>query len=469
MTKQHNNKRREIKKTKPTNKPINKTTKQVKSKKGVKTKKSNKLGKVLIFLIIILIAIIGIFTYKTKQNGGGMQGLLSVLVGHDEETLKDLKPIQVLLMGVSTDNGGKLTDTIIVATYDPKEQKASLLSIPRDTYIGKNPLTGTGSEKINFLYKKGPEKTREKVNELTGLDIQYYMVIENQALIELVDVIGGVDFNVPIDMNYDDKSQDLHIHLQKGMQRIDGNKAEQLLRFRKNNNGTTYPEEYGGNDYGRMRTQREFMIETAKQTIKAKNILKIKDIIDIIYEYVETNLSIATIKDYVPYAINIDINTIQSVVLPGGSYGPTTTPAYPLWFFIADKKETAELIDELYGTEEEETVTEESTTNTEPTNENTGVEVNKKEASDIKIELLNGTGSDKTLTQVKKLLESKGYKVTGQNTTSTSKTTIINKTDVDTKFTDNIKDILGVGNISTGPVSSSKIDITIIIGKDYIK
>ena len=211
------------------------------------------------------------------------------------------------------------------------------------------------------------------------------------------------------------------------------------------------------------------MIETAKQTIKAKNKLKIKDIIDIIYEYVETNLSIATIKDYVPYAINIDINTIQSVVLPGGSYGPTTTPAYPLWFFIADKKETAELIDELYGTEEEETVTEESTTNAEPTNENTGVEVNKKEASDIKIELLNGTGSDKTLTQVKKLLESKGYEVIGQNTTSTSKTTIINKTDVDTKFTDNIKDILGVGNISTGPVSSSKIDITIIIGKDYIK
>ena len=465
MTKQHNNKRREIKKTKPTNK----TTKQVKSKKGVKTKKSNKLGRVLIFLIIILIAIIGIFTYKTKQNGGGMQGLLSVLVGHDEETLKDLKPIQVLLMGVSTDNGGKLTDTIIVATYDPKEQKASLLSIPRDTYIGKNPVTGTGSEKINVLYKKGPKKTLEKVNELTGLDIQYYMVIENQALIELVDVIGGVDFNVPIDMNYDDKSQDLHIHLQKGMQPIDGNKAEQLLRFRKNNDGTTYPEEYGGNDYGRMRTQREFMIETAKQTIKAKNILKIKDIIDIIYEYVETNLSIATIKDYVPYAINIDINTIQSVVLPGGSYGPTTTPAYPLWFFIADKKETAELIEELYGTEEEETVTDELTTNTESTNENTGVEVNKKEASDIKIELLNGTGSDKVLTQVKKLLESKGYEVTGQNTTSTSKTTIINKTDVDTKFTDNIKYILGVGNISTGPVTSSKIDITIIIGKDYIK
>lgn len=78
-----------------------------------------------------------------------------------------------------------------------------------------------------------------------------------------------------------------------------------------------------GNDYGRMRTQREFMIETVKQTINAKNILKIKEIIDIAYEYVETNLSVSVIKDYVPYAVNIDINNIQSAVIPGGSYWTT--------------------------------------------------------------------------------------------------------------------------------------------------
>ena len=174
------------------------------NKKQVKTnkkKKTNKLGKVLLFLVIILIALIGVFIYKTQQNGGGLQGMLSTIAGHDEETLKNLDPIQVLLMGISTDNGGKLTDTIIIGTYDPKNQKASLLSIPRDTFVGKNALTGTGSDKINSLYQRGgAEKTLEKVNQLTGLDIKYYMVIDNQALIELVDVIGGVEFNVPIDM-----------------------------------------------------------------------------------------------------------------------------------------------------------------------------------------------------------------------------------------------------------------------------
>ena len=434
--------------------------------------KSKILKKILLFLLIALIILIGWIAYRTQKNGGGMQGLLSTLVGHNEETLKNLQPIQVLLMGVSTDNGGKLTDTIIVATYDPKNQSASLLSIPRDTFVGKNPQTGTAMDKINTLYLKSPEKTLTKVNEITGLDIKYYMVIDNEALIKLVDVIGEVEFNVPIDMVYDDDSQDLHINLKAGMQKLDGNKAEQLLRYRHGNLDKktgrylgTYPAEYGGNDYGRMRTQREFMIETVKQTIQAKNILKVKEIIDIAYEYIETNLSISTIKDYVPYAVNINIDAIQSAVLPGGSYGPTTKPSYPLWFFIPDKKETAKLINELYSNNsesEEETETDNSSTNT--TNSN----VSKTEASKIKIEILNGSGSSESLEKLKKALSTKGYKVTKTTSTNdTAKTTIINKSDIDTEFIDNIKSILGTENVSSNSVSSSDVDITIILGKDY--
>lgn len=443
-----------------------------KKNKREKKKKSKILKKILLFLLIALIILIGWIAYRTQKNGGGMQGLLSTLVGHNEETLKNLQPIQVLLMGVSTDNGGKLTDTIIVATYDPKNQSASLLSIPRDTFVGKNPQTGTAMDKINTLYLKSPEKTLTKVNEITGLDIKYYMVIDNEALIKLVDVIGGVEFNVPIDMVYDDDSQELHINLKAGMQKLDGNKAEQLLRYRHGNLDKktgrylgTYPAEYGGNDYGRMRTQREFMIETVKQTIQAKNILKVKEIIDIAYEYIETNLSISTIKDYVPYAVNINIDAIQSAVLPGGSYGPTTKPSYPLWFFIPDKKETAKLINELYSNNsesEEETETDNSSTNT--TNSN----VSKTEASKIKIEILNGSGSSESLDKLKKALSTKGYKVTKTTSTNdTAKTTIINKSDIDAEFIDNIKSILGTENVSSNSVSSSDVDITIILGKDY--
>ena len=461
---------------------------EIRKNKEIKNKMKKKpktLRKILLVLIIILVALGGFIVYKTHKNGGGMQGLLSTLVGHNEETLKNLDPIQVLLMGVSTDNGGKLTDTIIIGTYNPKNQKASLLSIPRDTFVGKNIMTGTGSEKINALYQKSPKRTLEKVNELTGLDIKYYMVIDNQALIKLVDVIGGVDFYVPDNMNYDDPSQDLHIHLTKGMQKLDGDKAEQLLRFRKNNNGTTYSSEYGaGDDIARMKTQRNFIMETAKQTIQAKNILKIKEIIDIIYEYVETNLSISVIKDYVPYAVNLNIDGIQSAYLPGASVGPKD--GAPLWFYVANKKETAKLIEELYGTDDEtdtqnnatnntntNTTTNSSTSNnnsnnTSTNNNTTTSSVTKSEASKIKIEILNGSGSEKMLTQAKKALTDKGYKVSKtSNTTSTAKTTIINKTGVTTKIEKHIKGILETGNISTSSVSSSSVDITIILGKDY--
>lgn len=122
--------------------------------------------------------------------------------------------------------------------------------------FGKSLSNAKPEDKINCIYsEKAPERILEKVNELTGLNINYYCKIDNQALIKLVDIVGGVEFDVPIDMNYDDKTQDLHIHLKKGVQKINGEKAEMLLRFRHNNNGTSYPAEYGDNDFGRMKTR----------------------------------------------------------------------------------------------------------------------------------------------------------------------------------------------------------------------
>lgn len=441
------------------------------SNKREEKRKSRVLRKVLLLLLLLLILLIAFIAYRIKENGGGMQGLLSTLVGHNAETLENLDKIQVLVMGVSTDNGGKLTDTIIVGTYDPKTQHVSLLSIPRDTFVGKNEATASAYDKINALYQKSPEKTLEAVNNITGLDLKYYVVIDNQALIKLVDVIGGVEFEVPYvpgGMVYDDPTQDLHINLQSGMQLIDGEKAEQLLRYRhgnpdKNGKMTTYPEEYGGNDIGRMKTQRNFIMTTIKQTVQAKNIFKIKEIIDIAYEYIETNMPISVMKDYVPYAVNVKVDEMQSEYLPGVSeqVGPQK-----LWVYKVNKTETEKLIKKLYSEDETDEVenTETTVTNNTPTDTN----VEKSDASKIKIEILNGSGSDATATKVKKALSNKGYKITKVTpTTTTAKTTIINKTEVDEQFEQDIKNILGVGNISTSSVSSNNVDITIIIGKDY--
>lgn len=453
---------------------INKRTK--KSKKNKKKMKTWK--KILLIIILILLVAGGSFAYKVHKNGGGLSGMLATVVGHDENTKKNLGEFRCLILGISTDQDGvDLTDTIMVASYNPNTQKATLLSIPRDTYTGKNPAKATAYEKINALYsrKHRPDETLDAVNEITGLNIEYYAVIKTEALIKLVDVIGGVTFDVPIDMDYDDTSQDLHIHLKAGEQLLDGDKAEQLVRFRHNNNGTSYPEEYGDNDTGRMRTQREFIMQVMKQTLKTENIFKLGEILDVAKEYVITNIDFNAAKDYIPYAVEFNTDSLLTDALPGTNSNKNEAGT---WVFIVDKKATEEMIQELFFdrdiTEDLETEGENTTSNTtgnttsttSTTSTNTtSTSVSKK---DIKIEVLNGSGESNKLQKAVKQLEGAGYNVSRTGSTNaTSKTAIVNKKEVKDIILKNIKDTLGVGTISDSQSSSSKTDVTIIIGKDY--
>ena len=125
-----------------------------------KKKKKNTWKKVLLIIVLVLLIAGGVFAYKVKQNGGGTSGMLATVLN----TKKDLNEIKVLLLGISTDQDNvELTDTIIVASYNPNTQKATLLSIPRDTYTGKNTARATAYEKINALYgrKHRPEDSRD--------------------------------------------------------------------------------------------------------------------------------------------------------------------------------------------------------------------------------------------------------------------------------------------------------------------
>ena len=433
-------------------------------------KRKKKIGKkVLIFIIIILLLGIGWFTYRTIRNGGGISGMLATVVGHNENTKKDLKEIKVLILGVSTDTDAELTDTIMIASYNPNTQKANLLSIPRDTFTGKNPKKAVASQKINSLYNinKTPDKTLAAVNELTGLDIKYYVIVKTEALIKLVDAIGGVKFNVPMRMKYTDTSQDLVIDLEEGEQLIDGNKAEQLLRFRHNDyqkgvGMTSYPSEYGDNDFGRMRTQRDFIIATLKQTLKPSNIFKIGQILEIANENVDTNLELSFVKDYIPYAVELDTENITSATLPGTT--PDVSATNGVSVFVADKKASKELIQSMFYAD----VTEENEDNTISNNTTTISTTTTQTAEDISIELLNGSGDNSKIEEAKKLLEEAGYNVkrTGK-TSSIAQTVITNKKDVTDENLKNIKQILGKGNISTNKSSTSLVDVTIIIGKDF--
>lgn len=406
-----------------------------------KSKKKNRfLKKFLLFFLIIILIVTGYFTFGTLKNGGGLKGFLSTALGESKEELENLEPISFLILGSSQN----LTDTVMVAKYNPQTQKAYLVSIPRDTFIGTSKDSATASDKINSLYKgKYPEKTLSAVNKITGLNIKNYVVVDTEALKSLVDAIGGVYFDVPMDMKYTDKKQDLYIDLKKGYQLLDGNKAEQVVRFRHNQDGTTYSAEYGDNDIGRMKTQRNFLKAVIKQTLSLGNITKIKEFLDISKKYVKTNISFDLLKKYIPCAVNFDIDNLETGSLPG-----SPEKCNKVWLFVHNQKKVTEYFNEL--------------------NQNLlgDISSEKEDISEIKIELLNGSGKSSNLTKITKLLKDSGYVVSKVgNTNTTSKTSIINKNNVSNKVLDNIKEILGTANITTN-TSESQVDLTIILGKD---
>ena len=420
---------------------MKKNEKNKKSQKK-KTKKFKVLKTLLIMILLLILLVIGYLIYGTLKNGGGTQGLVATAMGQTKEEIENLEPFSALLLGSSQN----MTDTIMIFKYNPKTQQAYLISVPRDTYTGYNKANATASDKINCLYLKGdPNRTLNAVNRVTGLDLKYYVIVDTEALKALVDAIGGVYFDVPIDMKYTDKKQDLYINLKSGYQLLDGNKAEQVVRFRHNSDGTSYSLEYGDNDTGRMKTQRNFLKAVMQQTLKPTNILKIGEFIDIAQTYVKTNIPINIMKQYIAPAVNFNVDNLETGTIPG-----VNEKCNGVWVFIANKSRTKTYLNEM-------------------DTKLSGIdEISKEELETIKIEILNGSGNSSNLNKVKTLLTDAGFTISKiEKTNTTAKTSIINKSEISENITTSIQALLEYGEISKSTSIESPVDITIILGKDF--
>ena len=200
-----------------------------------------------------------------------------------------------LLVGRDTGGGGN-TDTLMVMAYDIPNQTLNVMSIPRDTMVN----VPWDIKRINSVYnyapyydKDGIQFLKEEVSYLIGFQPDYTIVVEWEAVGELVDAIGGVEFDVPIDMNYDDPTQNLHIHLSAGLQDIDGDKAMQLLRWRKNSDA--YGNVYGGypnGDLGRIETQQAFLKAVIEKCLNSISLGTIPKMAQIFLDNVDTNGSL---------------------------------------------------------------------------------------------------------------------------------------------------------------------------------
>lgn len=212
---------------------------------------------------------------------------------------------------VGLDQVSNSTDTIMVGRIDTETHKIDVVSIPRDTMVN----VSWGTKRVNTYYSSdlvsggnGIDGLMKGIRDLVGFDIDCYAVVDLEAFVELVDAIGGVDYDVPIDMYYYDPSQGLNISIPAGMQHLDGETAVKVVRFR-----SGYPTA----DIGRIGTQQDFLMSVASQMLTLGNIPNLPTFIDIFEKYVTTNLSAANISFFARQFLMCKSEDISFRTAPG--------------------------------------------------------------------------------------------------------------------------------------------------------
>lgn len=245
-----------------------------------------------------------------------------------QRIIKSPDEITFLLLGVDTNDGsksGSRTDTMMLFKVDKKTGKISVLSIPRDT---RTRIRGRAQEdKINHAHAYGgPELSVKAVKDLLGIELEYYVKVDFQIVKEFVDLIGGVEVDVPMDIK--------GTNIKKGVQVLNGEQAMEFLRFRKG---------YQDQDLGRIRAQQQFIKAAAKQTLKISNVGKIPQMIKSYYNNVETNIPLDLILKFAASAKDYDLDGMKMATLPG-------KPAYinGISYFICDEEQAEILVKELF-------------------------------------------------------------------------------------------------------------------------
>ena len=214
----------------------------------------------------------------------------------------------ILLSGLDDDNGG--SDTNILMAVDTVNGYVYGASIPRDSKA----IIGGKAHKINYAYNKGGTALlASTVSEQLGIPVDYTVCVNLQGFTALVDAIGGVDFEVPINMDYDDPIQGLSIHFKKGMQHLSGADALRVVRFRHNSDGTGY----GSEDLGRMQTQQKFLKAVAKKMLSFENLISNpRKYAEIFGQYVDTDLSVTDLAWFGMQVLGMGVDKIDFSTLP---------------------------------------------------------------------------------------------------------------------------------------------------------
>lgn len=265
--------------------------------------------------------------YETHENDADKTEL--------ERRIDKSNRVNFLLFGT---DGGR-SDTIMVLSYDPVNQIADLISIPRDTYHPMEGQTHPAKKKINAVFglkdQGGPQGLKKEISRVLKIPIAYYVKVEYEGIEKIVDSVGGVEMNVPFNMNYDDSYADppLHIHLNEGEQTLNGNQAIQFLRWRKNNG-------HGGDgDLPRTARQQDFIKAMAKKSFS----IKLPVVLKTAFDFVDTDMKLDKILFIGSTAASLNLDDLTTQRIPGeagdSKYG----------YYMVNEEETEKMMLSIYG------------------------------------------------------------------------------------------------------------------------
>ncbi|SHI50498.1 transcriptional attenuator, LytR family [Geosporobacter subterraneus DSM 17957] len=360
------------------------------------------------------------------------------------------EPVNVLILGVDAkdvkNSQGARSDTIMLATFDPKSKKVNVISIPRDTKVV---IRGhKGMDKINHAHAYGgPDLSIKAVKDLLGVPVHYYVRIDYKALGKIVDDLGGVEVDVPMNMKYTDPTADppLRIDLKKGLQVLDGDKAMQFVRYRKG---------YADQDLGRIKAQQTFMRALADKLLEPQTIIKLPKIAKTFSSYVATDMPVSTITAYALKANGVSMENIQMMTIPGE---PKLISG--VWYYIPDMNKIQAAMAGM---------SQETIDNKQPVNK---IEDLREFKSDVTIEVLNGSGISGLATDVSNKLKAEGYNIVNVDTVKGIKYNQTHIYDRKNKMTEakKIAKLLNVKEVEKDIYLEAEADVTIIVGSDYKK
>lgn len=410
---------------------------------------------IVIILVIAVVALAGTYFFINWQKDvqdkeSGDKNIIERLVVPEK---KEEPVVTCLFLGVN----GNLTDFIMLGQYNPNTREIALLSIPRDTNVGNNSVDG----KINSAYSsRGMDKLKKQVTEITGIEIDYHVLFKTKILRQVVDKIGGVTVDVPINMNYDDPYQNLYIHLKKGTQKLTGSQAEQFCRFRKNNNGSGYP----GGDVERTKAQQKFIKAFIAELLKVDNISKIPDLINIVLEGTKTNVTLNVAKEYIDDVIALKTDRITTNTLPGSARMGKSPLGYMTSYYYYDAEKTKTMVDEMFHSS--------SITSGETTVSVTSSNVVGKDESGeltVRVELLNAGTTSNVINNLVDKLRKENFYVVKIGNYDTSKKEASRIIDYGATSEDILHDLMLVTGVTKTETSSEETSVayTIIVGPYY--